>query len=338
MNEELLQLAQRMPKAELHLHIEGSLEPEMAFHLAERNGVQLNYPSVEALRAAYAFNNLHEFLDIYYTGMSVLLKEEDFYDLTWAYLQRAHQDNVVHVEIFFDSQAHLERGIPLDVQISGIRRALQDGKEQLGISFRLILSFLRHLSEENAFETLKLAQPFLDQLDGFGLDSSEIGHPPEKFARVFAKCRELGFKITVHAGEEGPPDYVYQALDLLQVDRIDHGNHALEDTALVQRLADEGKTLTVCPLSNLKLCVVKDMDQHPILTMLKQGLKTTINSDDPAYFGGYVNDNYRALIEHLPVTREDLYQLARNAFEGAWVSDEEKAEHLNELNRVFALG
>jgi adenine deaminase len=338
MNEELLQLAQRMPKAELHLHIEGSLEPELAFRLAKRNGVQLNYPSVEALRAAYAFNNLGEFLDIYYTGMSVLLKEEDFYDLTWAYLQRAHRDNVVHVEIFFDAQAHLERGIPLDVQISGIRRALQDGKEQLDISFRLILSFLRHLSEENAFDTLKLAQPFLDQLDGFGLDSSEIGHPPEKFARVFARCRDLGFKITVHAGEEGPPNYVYQALDLLQVDRIDHGNHSLDDAALVQRLADEGKTLTVCPLSNLKLCVVKGMDQHPILTMLKQGLKATINSDDPAYFGGYVNDNYRALIAHLPVTREDLYQLARNAFEGAWVSAEEKAEHLNKLNRAFALG
>ena len=338
MNEELLQLAQRMPKAELHLHIEGSLEPELAFRLAKRNGVQLNYPSVEALRAAYAFNNLGDFLDLYYTGMSVLLKEEDFYDLTWAYLQRAHRDNVVHVEIFFDAQAHLERGIPLDVQISGIRRALQDGKEQLDISFRLILSFLRHLSEENAFDTLKLAQPFLDQLDGFGLDSSEIGHPPEKFARVFARCRDLGFKITVHAGEEGPPNYVYQALDLLQVDRIDHGNHSLDDAALVQRLADEGKTLTVCPLSNLKLCVVKGMDQHPILTMLKQGLKATINSDDPAYFGGYVNDNYRALIAHLPVTREDLYQLARNAFEGAWVSAEEKAEHLNKLNRVFALG
>jgi adenine deaminase len=338
MNEGLLQLAQRMPKAELHLHIEGSLEPEMAFRLAKRNGIRFKYPNVNLLRAAYAFNNLQEFLDIYYTGMSVLLKEKDFYDLAWAYLQRAHQDNVVHVEIFFDSQAHLERGIPLDVQISGIRRALQDGKEQLGISFRLILSFLRHLSEENAFEILKLAQPFLDQLDGFGLDSSEIGHPPEKFARVFAKCRELGFKITVHAGEEGPPDYVYQALDLLQVDRIDHGNRALEDTALVQRLADEGKTLTVCPLSNLKLHVVKDMDQHPILTMLKQGLKATINSDDPAYLGGYVNDNYRALIEHLPVTREDLYQLARNAFEGAWISEEEKAKNLNELKRVFALG
>jgi adenosine deaminase len=336
MKEELLQLAQRMPKAELHVHIEGSLEPEMAFRLAERNGVRLNYPNVNSLRAAYAFNNLQEFLDIYYTGMSVLLKEEDFYDLTWAYLKRVHQDNVVHVEMFFDSQMHLERGIPLDVQISGIRRALQNGKKHLGISSKLILSFLRHLSEEHAFETLKLALPFLHQLDGFGLDSSEIGHPPEKFARVFARCRELGFKITAHAGEEGPPEYVYQALDLLHVDRIDHGNRSLDDPALVQRLTDEGKALTVCPLSNLKLCVVKDMDHHPILTMLKRGLKATVNSDDPAYFGGYVNDNYRALIEHLPVTREDLYQLARNSFEGAWVTDEEKDSHLKELDRLFA--
>ena len=335
MNAELLQMAQQMPKAELHLHIEGSLEPEMVFRLAERNSVRLNYPDVDSLRAAYAFNNLQEFLDIYYTGMSVLLTEEDFYELTWAYLKRVHQDNVVHVEMFFDAQMHLERGIPLNVQVGGIRRALQDGKEQLGISSKLILSFLRHLSEAHAFETLKLAQPFLDQLDGFGLDSSELGHPPEKFARVFARCRELGFKITAHAGEEGPPDYVSQALDLLQVDRIDHGNHSLDDPALVQRLIDEGKTLTVCPLSNLKLRVVTHLDQHPILTMLQRGLKATINSDDPAYFGGYVNDNYRALLEHLPVTREDLYQLARNSFDGAWVSEDEKTTHLNELNRVF---
>lgn len=336
MNQELLKLARQMPKAELHLHIEGSLEPEMLFRLADRNGVRLNYPDVSSLRAAYAFNNLQEFLDIYYTGMSVLREEEDFYDLTWAYLKRVHQDNVVHVEIFFDSQVHLERGIPLEVQIRGIRRALRDGKEQLGISSKLILSFLRHLPEAQAFQALKLAEPFLDQLDGFGLDSSEIGHPPEQFARVFAKCRELGFRVTAHAGEEGPAEYIHQALDLLRVDRIDHGNHSLDDAALVRRLTAEGKTLTVCPLSNLKLRVVKDMDQHPILTMLKQGLKATVNSDDPAYFGGYVNDNYRALIEHLPVTRDDLYHLARNSFEGAWVSDEEKTKHLNDLNRAFA--
>ena len=335
MNEELLKLAQRMPKAELHLHIEGSLEPEMAFRLAERNGVPLRYATVEALRAAYAFKNLQEFLDVYYTGMSVLLKEEDFYDLTWACLQRVHADNVVHVELFFDSQAHLERGVPLSVQISGIRRALRQGHEQLGITSKLILSFLRHLPEAHAFETLDKARPFLDQIDGFGLDSSEIGHPPEKFTRVFARCKELGFKITAHAGEEGPPEYIYQALDLLQVDRIDHGNHSLDDAALVRRLTDEGTVLTVCPLSNLKLCVVKNMDEHPVLTMLKRGLKATINSDDPAYFGGYVNDNYRALIEHLPVTREDLYRLSRNSFEGAWLEARDKTKHLNDLNRLF---
>jgi len=336
MKEDLLKLAQRMPKAELHLHIEGTLEPEMTFRLADRNNVRLPYPSVEALRTAYAFKNLQEFLDLYYTGMSVLRQEEDFHDLTWAYLRRVYQDNVVHAEIFFDPQAHLERGIPLDIQIGGIRRALQDGREQLGISSKLILSFLRHLPEAHAFETLKLAQPFLQQLDGFGLDSSEIGHPPEKFARVFARCRELGFKTTVHAGEEGPPDYVSQALDLINVDRIDHGNHSLDDAALVQRLTDEGTTLTVCPLSNLKLCVVKAMAEHPILTMLNRRLKVTVNSDDPAYFGGYINDNYRALIEHLPVTRQHLHELACNAFEGAWISAEEKTEHLSRLDRVFS--
>ena len=336
MNDELFQLARRMPKAELHLHIEGSLEPDMAFRLAKRNGVKLPYPNVETLRAAYAFNNLQEFLDVYYSGMSVLRTEEDFYDLTRAYLERAHRDNVVHVEMFFDPQAHLERGIPMDVQISGIRRALEHGKEQLGISFKLILSFLRHLSEEHAFNTLEMAAPFLTQVDGFGLDSSELGNPPEKFTRLFAECRKLGFKITAHAGEEGPPGYVHQALDLLSVDRIDHGNQSLEDAALVHRLAEEGKTLTLCPLSNLKLRVVKTMDQHPILTMLNQRLKATVNSDDPAYFGGYINDNYRALLEHLPVTRTHLYQLARNAFEGAWISAEEKTEHLSRLDRVFS--
>lgn len=336
MKEELLNLAQRMPKAELHLHIEGTLEPEMTFRLAERNGVRIPYQSVEALRRAYAFTNLQEFLDVYYSGMSVLRTEDDFYDLTWAYLQRAHADNVVHAELFFDPQAHLERGIPLGVQITGIRKALRDGTAQLGISSKLILSFLRHLPEAQAFDTLDLARPFLDQIDGFGLDSSEIGHPPEKFARVFAKCRALGFKITVHAGEEGPPGYVYQALDVVSVDRIDHGNHSLDDPALVQRLRHEGKTLTVCPLSNLKLCVIKAMDQHPILTMLNEQLKATVNSDDPAYFGGYINDNYRALIEHLPVTRQHLYELARNAFEGAWIREEERAAHLEQVDRVFA--
>jgi adenine deaminase len=338
MNEELLRLAERMPKAEMHLHIEGTLEPEMAFRLAEKNGIRLPYQSVEALRSAYAFKNLQAFLDVYYSGMSVLRTEQDFHDLTWAYLQRAHRDHVVHAEIFFDPQAHLQRGIPLDAQISGIRRALEKGKDDLGISFRLILSFLRHLSEEDGFRTLQMAAPYLNNVDGFGLDSSEIGNPPEKFSRLFAECRKRGFHTTAHAGEEGPPEYIYQALDVLGVDRIDHGNQSLEDAALVQRLADEGKTLTVCPLSNLKLRVVKAMDQHPLLTMLNKRLRATVNSDDPAYFGGYISDNYRALIEHLAITREHLYRLACNAFEGAWLSEEEKAGHLKTVDEVFGRG
>jgi adenosine deaminase len=335
MNADLVQLVRQMPKAELHLHIEGTLEPEMAFRLAERNGIRLSYQNLETLRSAYAFKNLQDFLDVYYSGMSVLKTESDFYDLTSAYLQRAHADHVVHAEIFFDPQAHLERGIPLDVQIGGIRRALEDGKERFGISFRLILSFLRHLSEASAFNTLEMAGPYLHHVDGFGLDSSEIGNPPEKFTRVFAECRKRGFHTTAHAGEEGPPDYIYQALDLLGVDRIDHGNQSLEDAALVARLAAEGKTLTVCPLSNLKLRVVKAMDHHPILTMLNKRLKATVNSDDPAYFGGYITDNYLALIQHLPTTAEHLHRLARNAFEGAWLSEEDKVGHLDTVDRLF---
>lgn len=335
MKAELLDLAARMPKAELHLHIEGSLEPELLFALAERNAVKLDYPDVESLKKAYQFNNLQEFLDLYYQGMSVLITEQDFYDLTMAYLQRVHQDNVVHVEIFFDPQGHLERGVSFETQFNGIHKALLDGEKELGISFRLIMSFLRHLSEESAFETLALAEPYLDRIDGVGLDSSEKGHPPEKFARVFARCRERGLKITAHAGEEGPPEYVWQALDLIGVDRIDHGNRSLEDEALVDEIRSRGLTLTVCPLSNLKLCVVQDMTQHPILTMLEKGLQATVNSDDPAYFGGYIGDNYRALIEHLPITREHIQDLARNAFTGSWLSTEEKQRHLVELNRAF---
>ncbi|SFB78125.1 adenosine deaminase [Marinospirillum celere] len=336
MKSELLELAEKMPKAELHLHIEGSLEPELVFKLAKRNNVRLNYASVDELKAAYSFNNLQEFLDVYYAGMSVLLTEDDFYDLTWAYLKRVHEDRVVHVEIFFDPQAHLERGVPLSIQLAGIHGALEAGKATLGISYRLILSFLRHLSEESALETLQLARPYLNQLDGFGLDSSEKGHPPEKFARVFAECKKLGKPITVHAGEEGPPEYVWQALDQLEVDRIDHGNRALEDDALVQRLVATGQTLTVCPLSNLKLCVVDSMQDHPLVTMLEKGLKATVNSDDPAYFGGYMMDNYRAVIDQLPLTREHLHQLARNAFAGSWLSEADKKKHLAEVDAVFS--
>lgn len=336
MPESLLELTRKMPKAELHLHIEGSMEPEMVFHLARRNGVRLDYPDVEALRAAYAFNNLQEFLDVYYSGMAVLQREDDFYALTRAYLQRAHADNVVHVEIFFDPQAHLERGIPLEVQMRGILRALEEGERELGITYRLILSFLRHLSEQSAFETLELARPFYPCIDGFGLDSSEVGHPPHKFARVFQRCRELGFRITVHAGEEGPPKYVHEALDLIGVDRIDHGNRALEDDALVKRLARERIPLTVCPLSNLKLRVVKDIATHPILTMLDKGLLVSVNSDDPAYFGGYVNANFAALIEHLPLTAEHLCRLACNSFAGSWLDEADKQRHIEAVKLMFS--
>lgn len=325
------QLVAALPKAELHLHIEGSLEPELMFQLAERNAIQLPYASVDALRQAYQFHNLQEFLDLYYQGMSVLQTEQDFYDLTWAYLQRSAAEGVIHVEIFFDPQGHLQRGVDFSVQIEGIYRALCDGQTQLGISFRLILSFLRHLSEQSAFETLELAMPWLNRIDGVGLDSSELGHPPEKFARVFARCRELGLRVTAHAGEEGPPEYVWQALDLLKVQRIDHGNRALEDEVLIERLRNEQIPLTVCPLSNLKLCVVEDMSQHPILKLLDAGLRVTVNSDDPAYFGGYLQDNFAALLAHLPITDAQILQLIRNSFIGSWLSDSEKQACLKRL-------
>ncbi|WP_165855144.1 adenosine deaminase [Marinobacter sp. JSM 1782161] len=331
-----IELAEKLPKAELHLHIEGSLEPEMMFALAERNGVTLPYADVEAVRQAYQFNNLQEFLDLYYAGMSVLLKEQDFYDLTWAYLEHCHQDNVIHTEIFFDPQAHLERGVDFETQFNGIYRALCDGRDKLGITFRLILSFLRHLSEDSAFETLELATPYLDRIDGVGLDSSEMGHPPEKFERVFRKCRELGLRITAHAGEEGPPDYVWQAIRQLEIQRIDHGNRALEDEALTQLIAEKGLTLTVCPLSNLRLCVVDDLADHPLPTMFEKGLHVTLNSDDPAYFGGYVNANFRAMIEQAGLTRDQVITLARNSIEGSWLDDADKRAALTRIDSVCA--
>lgn len=328
---QLQQLAAALPKAELHLHIEGSLEPELMFQLAERNGITLPYASVEALRQAYQFTNLQEFLDLYYQGMSVLQIEQDFYDLTWAYLQRIAADGVIHTEIFFDPQGHLSRDISFETQFQGIYRALCDGETKLGISFRLIMSFLRHLSEQSAFDTLEQAMPWLDRIDGVGLDSSELGHPPEKFTRVFARCRELGLRVTAHAGEEGPPEYVWQALDLLKVQRIDHGNRSLEDATLIERLRNDQVPLTVCPLSNLKLCVVPEMSQHPILKLLDAGLMVTINSDDPAYFGGYVMDNFRALLENVPITAAQVVQLMRNSFTGSWLSDTEKQACLQRL-------
>lgn len=327
-------LIDRLPKAELHLHIEGSLEPELLFALAARNAVAIPFASVEEVRAAYSFSNLQDFLDIYYQGMSVLLTEQDFYDLTWAYLERAAADMVRHVEIFFDPQGHTERGVAFETVLDGIERALSDGEAQLGISYRIIMCFLRHLSEEDAFATLDTALPHLDRIHGVGLDSSEIGHPPAKFERVFAKARELGLHVTAHAGEEGPPDYVYEALDLLKIERIDHGNRALEDPALVGRIAAEGLTLTVCPLSNLKLCVIGDMVQSPVKRMLDHGLKATINSDDPAYFGGYINANFHAAAEALDLSEAEIIQLAENSFTGSFLPVLDQARHLAEIAEV----
>ena len=304
-----------LPKAELHLHLEGSLEPELLFRLAERNKIALPWNDVDALRSAYNFGNLQEFLDLYYAGADVLRTEQDFYDLTWAYLQKCEEQNVVHTEPFYDPQTHTDRGIPFEVAMRGISGALADGRELLGISSGLILSFLRHLPEEAAFKTLEQAMPFRDAFFAVGLDSSEMGHPPSKFERVFAKARAEGFLAVAHAGEEGPPEYIWEALDLLKVSRIDHGVRAAEDPKLIQRLIDEQIPLTVCPLSNTKLCVFDDMSQHNILQMLEQGVKVTVNSDDPAYFGGYVTENFMALHESLGMTEDQARRLAQNSLD-----------------------
>ena len=304
-----------LPKAELHLHLEGSLEPELLFALAERNKIALPWNDVESLRAAYAFNNLQEFLDLYYQGANVLRSEQDFYDLTWAYLLKCKEQNVIHTEPFFDPQTHTDRGIPFEVVVRGIQQALKDGEKQLGISYGLILSFLRHLSEEEAFKTLEQAMPFRDAFIAVGLDSSEVGHPPSKFERVFAKARSEGLVAVAHAGEEGPPEYIWEALDLLKVKRIDHGVRAIEDERLMQRIIDEQIPLTVCPLSNTKLCVFDDMRQHNILQMLERGVKVTVNSDDPAYFGGYVGENFAALYDSLNMSKEQAQRLAQNSLD-----------------------
>jgi adenosine deaminase len=324
-----------LPKAELHLHIEGSLEPELMFALAKRNNVAIPFASVEEVRAAYSFSQLQDFLDIYYAGADVLRTQQDFHDLAAAYFERAAADNIAHAEIFFDPQTHTDRGIGMDVVMGGLLSAMKQAESVHGISSGLILCFLRHLSEEAALETLAQAEPWVEHLTGVGLDSSEVGHPPAKFERVFARAGELGLKRVAHAGEEGPPAYVHEALDLLAVDRLDHGNRAMEDPALVQRLADSGMALTVCPLSNLKLCVVEDMGTHPIPAMLAAGLTATVNSDDPAYFGGYVNDNFRALDAAGVLTRDGLIQLVRNSFTGSFLSEAEKDRHLKNIDKVI---
>jgi len=320
-----------LPKVELHLHIEGSLEPEQMFEMAKRNDVTLPYDSVEDIRAAYAFNNLQEFLDLYYAGMSVLQTQQDYHDLTYAYVRRAARDNCRHVEIFFDPQGHTERGVAFETVIDGILSGLAAGEADFGVTSHLILSFLRHLPEADAFKTLAQAEPYLDHILGVGLDSSELGHPPSKFTRVFAKAAQKRLKLFAHAGEEGPPEYIYEALDILNVDRVDHGNRSLEDDALVERLAAEKMVLTVCPLSNLKLCVVDDLKNHPLKTMLDLGLKATVNSDDPSYFGGYLNDNYIRTADALGLTKADIVTLVRNGIEGAYLSDARRKQLLTEL-------
>jgi len=334
MKNELRQLAERLPKAELHIHIEGSLEPSMMFELAERNDIPLPYPDVEAISEAYNFNCLQDFLDLYYQGMSVLLTEQDFFDLTWAYLLRCRDQNVVHTEIFFDPQGHTERGVAFETVIDGICRALDKAQAELGISSCLIMCFLRHLDEESALATLETALPHLDRITGVGLDSSEVGHPPHLFKNVFAKAAELGLKRVAHAGEEGPPEYVYEALDLLGVDRIDHGNRSLEDDELVSRLVDENMPLTVCPQSNLRLAVVADMADHPIREMLDLGLNACVNSDDPAYFGGYMNENFFALIDALDMTPEDIFKLVSNGFEASFLGAQDKHIHLQNIESL----
>lgn len=318
----------RLPKLELHLHLEGSLEPELMFDLAKRNHIDLPFHSVEEIRGAYQFSNLQDFLDIYYQGARVLQQEQDFYDLTWAYLEKCKQQNVVHVEPFFDPQTHTDRGVSFETVITGITRALKDGEQKLDISSHLIMCFLRHLNESDAFETLQQARPFLDNIIAVGLDSSEQGNPPEKFSRVFEKARELGLLTVAHAGEEGPAEYVWTALKDLKVSRIDHGVRSIDDQALMQYLAENRIPLTVCPLSNTRLCVFDDMSQHNILQMLEQGVCVTVNSDDPAYFGGYLTENFIALADSLQMTQDQARRLVENSIEASFASQARKKEIL----------
>lgn len=325
-----------LPKAELHLHIEGSLEPELMFALARRNGIALPFDSVEAVRAAYEFSRLQDFLDIYYQGAQVLITEADFRDLALAYFERLAADGGVHAEIFFDPQTHTDRGVPFATVAEGLLAGMAEAETRFGVTSRLILCFLRHLPEDAAFETLAQAEPYLDRIAGVGLDSSEVGHPPEKFARVFAAARAKGLKLMAHAGEEGPPAYVWEALDVLDVDRIDHGNRALEDDRLVKRLAAEHMTLTVCPLSNLKLCVVDDLTRHPLKRMLDLGLSATVNSDDPAYFGGYLGENWRRAAQALDLTRDELVTLAKNSFKGSFLPPSEIDRRLAQIDAYVA--
>ena len=324
-----------IPKAELHLHIEGTFEPDLMFEIARRNNISINYKSVDELKKAYNFNNLQEFLDIYYAGASVLIYEQDFYDLTWAYLTKVHEQNLVHTEIFFDPQTHTDRGISFDTVIQGIHSALEDAKEKLGISSQLIMCFLRHLDEVAAFDTLEQALPYKEWIAGVGLDSSEMGHPPSKFENVFSKALDEGFITVAHAGEEGPAAYVWEAINLLKISRIDHGNRSLEDDQLIKHIAEKQIPLTVCPLSNLALKVVEDLKDHPLLQLMEAGLMVTINSDDPAYFGGYMNENYIQIAAALNLSKKQITDLAKNSFKASFLSDVEKEKLINQVEDYY---
>ncbi len=328
-----IELIKKLPKAELHLHIEGSLSPELMFRLAQRNQVPLRFKTVEEVKEAYNFNDLQSFLDIYYEGAKVLIHEADFYDLTMAYLHKCREDQVVHTEIFFDPQTHTERGISFATCFNGIQKALDDARAEWGISSKVIMCFLRHLSEEDAFRTLELSLPFKDQIIAVGLDSSEVGHPPEKFKRVFQKAREYGYFTVAHAGEEGPPSYIWEALDLLHVKRIDHGVRSIEDENLIQRIVAEKIPLTVCPLSNIKLRVFDQMKDHNLKDLLNLGVMVTINSDDPSYFGGYMNDNFIEAAKALDLSAEELKTLAKNSFAASFLSPEEKSKWIKEIDQ-----
>jgi len=324
-----------IPKAELHVHIEGTFEPELMFKIAQRNNINIKYKSIDELRKAYEFNNLQEFLDIYYAGASVLINEPDFYDMTWLYIEKLYLQNVVHAEISFDPQTHTDRGIEFSTVITGIHNALIDAEKIFGMTSKLIMCFLRHLDEEQAFQTLEQALPYKDWITTVGLDSSEVGHPPSKFERVFQKAQDEGLLTVAHAGEEGPPEYVWEAINLLNVSRIDHGNRALEDKALIQLLSDKQIPLTVCPLSNLKLRVVDKLENHPLKTMMDNNLLVTINSDDPAYFGGHLNDNYERLAKAIDLTNTDICQLAKNSFTASFLSDAEKTMYICQINNYY---
>ena len=331
----MIDLIKKLPKAELHLHIEGSLEPELMFRLAKKNNITIPYDSVEDVRAAYNFTNLQSFLDIYYAGANVLLTQDDFYDLTWAYILKCVEDNVIHTEIFFDPQTHTERGVPFEAVITGIKEALVDAKAQYGITSCIIMCFLRHLSQEDAFETLAQAMAYQDDIIGVGLDSSELGNPPSKFKDVFKKAKEAGFKLVAHAGEEADFSYIYEALDLLNINRIDHGVQSIKSPELMQRLKDEQMPLTVCPNSNIELRVFDNYQEHNIKALLDYGLNISVNSDDPAYFKGYVNQNFINLYENLPITEEDVITLVKNSFKSAFISDELKEDYLARVDAVL---